>query len=112
MGVYVSKRRKRREFSPEFKAEAVKLVLVGGRSVRSAAIDLGISGMTLHRWVEAAEDAKTRAEAPVQAEAPTSAALTATERAELLRLRREVEQLRMDREILKKAAAFFAKESE
>jgi transposase-like protein len=107
-----TKRRRRREYSPEFKAEAVKLAQKGDRSVRAVADDLGIRQSVLHRWVQLAEQTPggvSRAAPPV---AQTSEALTAAERAELQQLRRENERLRMEREILKKAAAFFAKESE
>jgi len=90
--------RKRMKYSAEFKAEAVKLVMEQGLSATQAAKDLGISQSVLSRWVAAAR----RAAEP--------GAVTAAERDELKRLRRENAILRQERDILKKAAAFFAKE--
>ena len=89
----------RRQHTPEFKAEAIKLVLEQGLSRADASRDLGIHPTVLGRWVNAAE----RERQP--------GAITAEEREELKRLRRENKVLRTEREILKKAAAFFAKES-
>ena len=91
----------RRKFSPEFKADAVKLVQ-GGRSVSSVAEDLGVSHSTLGRWAQQAETDAGRG---------PEGALTSTEKQELSELRREVKKLREEREILKKATAFFAKEN-
>ena len=88
---------KRPTFTKEFRAEAVRLVLAG-RSIRDVAGDLGISWGALARWVKQGREA-------------AKSDLSATDREELERLRREVEQLRLERDILKKAAAFFAKES-
>ncbi len=94
----------KRQFSPEFRAEAVKMVLDSGgkRSPHSIAIELGIQPSTLREWVRKAKEAK--------GEVPPSR-LSVSERAELAELRREVRNLRMEREILKKAAAFFAREN-
>ena len=86
----------------EFRAEAVRLVEAGGQSLRQVARDLGLSVETLRRWVLRAR---------TDAGAGPPGALTTDERAELQRLRREVRTLQMEREILKKAAAFFAKET-
>ncbi len=97
------KRRKRRSFTDEFKADAVKLVLAGGRTVGQVAKDLDLTETALRAWVRQAE---------VDAGEGSSDALTTEERNELSRLRREVKQLRVEREILKAAATFFAKESE
>jgi transposase-like protein len=97
------KRRKRRAFTPEFKADAVKLVLAGGRTVGQVAQDLDLTETALRAWVRQAE---------VDAVQGTPDALTTDERRELARLRRENKQLRTEREILKAAATFFAKESE
>jgi transposase len=88
----------RRKFSPEFRAEAVALVLERGLSASQVARDLGVGQPTISRWVRAA----TEAAAP--------GALSTAEREELKRLREETRILRMERDILKKAAAFFAKE--
>jgi transposase len=88
----------KRRFSSEFKAHAVELVRVSGKSATEVAKDLGISTAALCRWVGKAEAAGSMPASESQA-------------AELKRLRREVETLRMERDFLKKAAAFFAKES-
>ena len=92
----------RRKFSKEFMAEAVALVTQQGMSIGRVAKDLGVSWSQVKRWVEqAAADSGER-----------PGMLTAEERHELTSLRRQVRMLTMEREILKKAAAFFAKESE
>lgn len=91
----------RRKFTPEYKAEAVKLVIDSGRPIAEIARDLGINEGTLANWVH---QAKKRGE--VQ-EKP----LGVDERAELQELREENRRLKMEREVLKKAAAWFAKES-
>ena len=88
----------RKKFSREFKAEAVALVLERGLSASQVGRDLGVGQPTISRWVKAA----------VEAAAP--GALSSAEREELKRLREETKVLRMERDILKKAAAFFAKE--
>ena len=91
--------RRRPLYSPEFKAEAVRLVRTSPDGLAKIARDLGISKMTLRRWLEATRP-------------PSEGPLTTTERSELVQLRREVLQLREERDILKKATAFFAKHSE
>jgi len=98
-------RRKRRKFNPEFKAEAVRLVRIGDRSIEQIAKDLDLTESSLRNWVQ---------QASVDAgEAPNAAAaLTSAEKSELSELRREVERLRQERDILKAAATYFAKESE
>ena len=96
------KKRKRRSFTREFKGEAVRLCEVGDRNIAQVAKDLDLGETALRAWVKrAAVDA---GKGPV-------GALTTEEREELTRLRRENKRLQMEREILKKAAAFFAKES-
>jgi transposase-like protein len=97
-------RRKRRTFSAEFKREAVGLTKVGDRGVGQVAKDLDLTETALREWVKKAED-------ELETQQP-GGALTAAEREELLKLRKQVKRLEMDREILKKAAAFFARESE
>lgn len=94
--------RPRRSFSEEFKANAVRLVLEEGQSVCAAARDLDLTESSLRNWVE-------RARADVGKGKP--GALTSAEREELSRLRKENRILQEEREILKKAAAFFAKQS-
>ena len=88
----------RRSFAPEFKQEAVDLVRRSGKSGCQVARELGVAQPTLNRWIRQAA-----------ATPRGSSCFLATE--ELKVLRREVEQLRMERDILKKAVAFFAKES-
>jgi transposase len=85
----------------EFREEAVRIYRESGRSLKSVCTDLGISLETLRKWVNQA-----------QVDAGTRAGLATEERAELTRLRRENRTLRMERDLLKKAAAFFARESE
>src|SRR6266545_974245 len=88
-------------YPPEFRREAVALYRRSGRPLTEIASDLGVSTETLRIWTpQAAVDAGERA------------GLSTEEREELRRLRREVRVLREEREILKKAAAFFAKEGE
>ena len=94
--------RTRPPYPEEFKREAIELVRLTGKSIRQAAKDLGISEVSLRNWVkQAAADAGER-----------PGGLSGDEREELQRLRRESQTLRMEREILKKAAAFFAKETD
>lgn len=96
-------RRKRRAFTPEFKAEAVRLCRVGDRSVGQVAADLDLTETALREWVRRAE---------IDAGKGPPGALTTAEREELAKLKREVKRLTMERDILKAAATFFAKESE
>jgi transposase len=85
----------------EFRVEAIRLVRSGDRSVAEIAKDLGVSAQSLRNWVRQADLDDGRRDD----------GLTSDERAELARLRRENRVLRDEREILKKAAAFFAKEN-
>ena len=94
-------KRKRRKFTEEFKAEAVRLVGESENSVGQIARDLDLTESALRRWVE---------QAAIEVGQGSPGALTRAEREELVQLRRENKQLRMEREILKKATAFFAKE--
>lgn len=91
----------RRKYTPEYKAEAVELVISSGRSIASVAKDLGINEGTLGNWVNVAKKRGDVKEKP----------LNIDERARLKELEEEVRRLKMEREILKKAAAWFAKES-
>ncbi len=100
MGVPMAKR-KRRAFTREFKAETVRLVLEGGRSIPEVAREMDLTESALRLWVH---------QAKVDRGQGKPGELTTAEREELQRLRRENKDLRIEREILKKAAAFFAKE--
>jgi transposase len=93
-------RRSRRSFTDEFRAGAVRLVIEEGKSVGQVARELDLTESALRNWVE-------RARADRGTGRP--GALTTAEREELSRLRKENRELRMDRDILKKAAAFFVK---
>ena len=95
-------KRKRRAHTPEFKAETVKLVRDGGRSVGQVCSDLGLADSLVRNWLR---------QAGVDAGEAPAGALTTSEKEELSHLRREVKVLRMEREILKRAATFFAKEN-
>ena len=90
----------RKSYTPKYKKDAAHLVIDTGRTIAEVAREIGVGEQLLGRWVgieRAAMDDPPRA-------------VDADERAELERLRREVAELRMDREFLKKAAAFFAAE--
>ena len=95
-------KRTRRVHTREFKAETVALVRGGGRSIGQLARDLGLADSLVRAWVSQAD---------VDAGKGPRGALTTAEKEELSHLRREVKVLRMEREILKRAATFFAKES-
>jgi len=92
-------------YSPEFRHQAVELVAASDKTIAEVARDLGINDTTLGNWVKA--DRAERGVADAKGQVP----LTGQERAELTRLRRENATLRAEREILKKAAAFFVQES-
>jgi transposase len=91
---------KRKRYTKEFKEEAAKLVIEGGYTQIEACKNLGVAQKNLSRWVAEAKGTKVQQ------------ATKAPESAELVRLKKEIHQLRLEREILKKAAAFFAKEHE
>jgi len=96
------KPRRRRSFTPEFKAEIVELCLRGDRSVGQVARDCDLTETAVREWVKQAErDTGTRHDG----------GLTSAERQELVELRRECRRLREDVEILKRATAFFATET-
>ena len=96
-------KRRRRKFTGEFKKEAVRLFKAGERSIGQVAKELDLTESALRNWVKQCE--VDHGEGPREA-------LTTAERDELRSLRRRVRTLEQEREILKKAAAFFAKESE
>jgi transposase len=88
-------------YPPEFRRESVELARTSGKPIAQVARDLGVSGQTLHTWIKQAD-----------VDAGKREGLSTEEREELRRLRRENRILVQEREILKKAAAFFARESE
>ena len=95
-------RRLRRQFDDEFKAGAVRLVLDEGQTVGRVARDLDLTESALRNWVDRARADRTKGRS----------GLTTEEREELRRLRKENRRLQVERDVLKKAAAFFARESE
>jgi transposase len=95
-------RRQRRSFTDEFRAGAVRLVLDEGKSIPQVARDLDLTESSVRTWVERARADQGKGKPGV---------LTTAEREELAELRKENRQLRLERDILKKAAAFFAKEN-
>jgi transposase-like protein len=95
------KRRARRQFTDEFKASTVRLVLDEGKTVGAVARDLDLTETALREWVNRARADRTHGRT----------GLTIAEREELARLRKENRILQEERDILKKATAFFAKQS-
>ncbi len=93
-------KRQRRKFTPEFKAEAVRIVRTSGKSVPVVARELDLTETCLRSWVQQAE---------VDTKQDPHGALTTDERAELTRLRRELRTVEQERDFLKKTAAYFAK---
>ena len=96
------KRRSRRKFTDEYKARAVRLVLKEGQTAAQVARDLDLIESVLHSWVRKAK---------IDRGMGPAGALTSEEREELSRLRKENRILKEEKEILRKAAAFFAKDS-
>ena len=92
--------KKRRSFTPEFKEEAAKMVVESTRSMASVARELGVNEQSLRNWVNAYRKTHASDEPP----------LTVPERARLRELEKEVRELRLEKEFLGKAAAFFASE--
>lgn len=89
-------------FSPEFKDEAVRQVIDRGYSVADVAARVGVSSHSLHKWVKAAKPDKTEEQAAELIDA----------KREILKLRAELRRTQEERDILKKAARYFARESE
>ena len=93
-------RRKRRKFTPEYRAEVVQLVRASGKNIAQLARELDLTESAVRAWVERAKiDEKRDPHGP----------LTTEERAEMVRLRRELRTATMERDFLRKAAAFFAR---
>jgi len=90
----------RRSFTKEFKADAVSMVLDEDRSIADVARSLDIGAQTLGNWVRQA-----------RIDSGYKAGISTSEKAELAQLRREVKNLRMERDLLKRATAFWVQES-
>ena len=101
MGSGKAGRRVRRQFTEEFKAGAVRLVIEEGKSVGAVARELDLTPSALGGWVRAGQAERTKGKSGLMKE----------EREELVRLRKELRIVQEEREILKKAAAYFAKQS-
>jgi len=96
-------RRKRRKFTPQFKADAVRLVTTGAKTIAAVTEEFDLLTETaLRAWVKRAEADEGKG---------TGETLTTAERAELIDLRKRLKRAEMERDILKKATAFFAKEN-
>jgi len=95
-------RKKRRKFTPEQKAQAVRIVREAGKTLRQVAQEMDIPQSSLSRWVS---------QAKVDGRQDPLGPLTSEERAELVQTRKELRRVRMERDFLKKAAAFFAREN-
>lgn len=93
--------RERRYFSPEFKAETIELIRSSGKSIPEVCRELDLTETTVRNWVRQAK-----------VDAGETDGVSSDEREELRRLRAENKTLRMERDLLKKAAAFFAKDSD
>ena len=93
--------RERRYFSPEFKAETIELLRSSGKSIPEVCRELDLTETTVRNWVRQAK-----------VDAGETDGVSSDEREELRRLRAENKTLRMERDLLKKAAAFFAKDSD
>ena len=94
--------RERRRFSPEFKREAVKLARQAGRSTSAVARELGVERSVLKRWMDNFDSGRYEADAKLP--------LKSSQQQENEQLRRELAKVKMERDILKKALGFFAKE--
>ncbi len=92
-------KRPRRSFTDEFKAGAVRLVLDEGKTIPQVARDLDLTQSALRTWVEHARADRTKGKT----------GLTTAEREELAKLRKQIREVTMERDILKEAAAYFAK---
>ena len=95
-------RRTRRKFTPEQRAQAVRIVRESGKSVRQVAEELDVPASCLARWVS---------QSGVDERKDPNGPLTSEERSELAKMRREIRVLQQERDFLKKTAAFFARES-
>lgn len=95
-------RRERRSFNDEYKQQVLELIRIGDKSISAICKDLDLTESTVRRWVQIDQDANGTM---------TQNSLSETDQQELERLRSENKRLKMEREILKKATVFFARES-
>ena len=95
-------RRKRRKFTVQFKADAVRLVTAGGKTIADVTKQFDLTETALRAWVRRAE---------LDAGNGPPGALTTAERTELIELRKRLKRVEMERDILRKATAFFAREN-
>ena len=95
-------RKKRRRFTPEQKAQAVRIVRESDKPIRQVAEELDVPASSLGRWLQQAD---------VDEAKDPQGPLTSEERSELAALRQELKRVKMERDFLEKAAAFFAKEN-
>jgi transposase len=96
------KQKPRRSHSPEYKAEVVRLCKESNKSPEVIGREMGLSGRLVRRWIS---------QARIDATGGSQGPLTTSEREELARLKKEVKHLRQERDILKRATAFFVKEA-
>jgi transposase len=104
-----------KQYPEQFRADAVAMCQRGDRSIMQVSVDLGVSHWTLREWVRRHKMERRSKQKPVRERAPETETLEEKAKRlerEVERLMRENEKLQQDRDILKKAAAFFAKESE
>ena len=99
--------KKAKQYTPEFRARAVRLCEESGRPIAEVARDLELTYQTLYDWMRKAGKTRAREDGPLR----TAAERQETPEQEVRRLRRELDETRMERDFLKKAAAFFAKMS-
>jgi transposase len=95
-------RRKRRKFTAQFKADAAQLVMTGGKTIAEVTQQFDLTETSLREWLRRAE---------ADAGAGSTDTLTTAERAELIDLRKRLKRAETERDILKKATAFFVKEN-
>ena len=98
-----------KRYSQEFKDSSIQLVINSDESIKKIAEDLDVHNKTLYAWVRAYKEANG-IEVPAQGKGKKSSIIKETETEELKRLRRELKVVKQERDILKKATAYFAKE--
>ena len=102
-GIQVATKKRSKRYTPEFKAEAVRMMKSSGKPAAELAKDLGVSEQSLFRWAKRYD---------IDTKADPNGPLTTAERDELIRLRRELKRVEQERDFLKKTAAYFAREKQ